>query len=126
MDKPTRVLVANRPRLMRELILETFSNLSDIEVVGEVRNEVEIAEQVEKTRPDFLIIALDEPGERPAICDIVLREHPGLRIIAIEPTKSSSTYYWASLDIHSTDFEASEQSILEAVRRKPDFAVDRS
>ena len=36
MDKPIRVLLANRPRLMCELILATFSDQPDIEIVDEV------------------------------------------------------------------------------------------
>ena len=36
-----RVLVANRPRLMRELVLATIADQPDIEVVGETQNESE-------------------------------------------------------------------------------------
>ena len=56
--KSTRVLVANRPRLMRELILETVSDQPDIELVGEVREEEEIEKAVNERLPDFLVVAL--------------------------------------------------------------------
>jgi len=102
MEKRIRVLVANRPRLMRELILETFADHPDIQVVGEVLNDVEIPELIEKTLPDFVGIALDEPGKRPAICDIVLRQHPELRILAVAPNQNYTAYYWASLAIHTS------------------------
>ena len=36
MDKAIRILVANRPKLMRELLLATLSEQNWIEVVGEV------------------------------------------------------------------------------------------
>ncbi|MFI5057421.1 MAG: hypothetical protein ACHQLQ_04485 [Candidatus Acidiferrales bacterium] len=126
MEKTIRVLVANRPRLMRELILETFADHPDIKVVGEVLNDVEIPEQIEKTLPDFVVIALDEPGKRPAICDIVLRQHPEVRIIAVAPNQNYSAYYWASLDIHSSKVEASEEGILSTLRGKRDYAGDPS
>jgi len=45
MEKVIRVLVANRPRLMRELILTTFADQPDIEIVGEVGEESEISER---------------------------------------------------------------------------------
>src|SRR5256885_17253199 len=76
MQKAIRVLVANRPRLMRELILTTFADQPDIEIVGEVGEESEISESVKRTLPNFVVIALDQPGKRPAICDVLLREHP--------------------------------------------------
>ena len=55
-----RVLVANHPRLMRELVLATIADQPDIEVVGEVQNEGELAEIVEQVLPDVLIIAINK------------------------------------------------------------------
>lgn len=118
MEKPIRVLVANRPRLMRDTILTTFADQPDIEIVGEVDDESEIFEIVKKTLPDFVIISLDQLGERPRICDTLLREHPEVRVIAVAPSKNYVVYYWASLDIHSNNIEASEEGVLGALRNK--------
>ena len=118
MQKAIRVLVANRPRLMRELILTTLADQPDIEIVGEVGDESEISESVKRTLPNFVVIALDHPGRRPAICDELLREHPEVRVIAVAPEKNFVVYYWASLNIHSNDIEASEQGILSAMRTR--------
>jgi chemotaxis response regulator CheB len=118
MEKSIRVLVANHPRLMRETILATFADQPDIEIVGEVEEESEIFESVKKTMPNFVVIALDHPGERPQICDALLREHPEVRVIAVAPAKNYVVYYWASLDIHSSDIEASEEGVLGALRNK--------
>jgi chemotaxis response regulator CheB len=116
MEKAIRVLVANRPRLMRELILTTFADQPDIEIVGEVAEESEIFDSVKKTLPNFVVIALDQPGRRPRICDELLREHPEMRVIAVAPEKNFVVYYWASLNIHSNDIEASEEGILNVIR----------
>jgi chemotaxis response regulator CheB len=116
MEKAIRVLVANRPRLMRETILATFADQPDIEIVGEVTNDSEIIESVKKTLPNFVVIALDQPGKRPRICDDLLREHPEVRVIAVAPHNNFVVYYWASLDIHSSDIEASEEGMLNVLR----------
>jgi len=118
MEKSIRVLVANRPRLMRETILSTFADQPDIEIVGEVAEESEISESVNRTHPNFVVIALDHPEERPLICDVLLREHPEVRVIAVAPAKNYVVYYWASLDIHSSSIEASEEGVLGALRSK--------
>ena len=118
MEKPIRVLVANHPRLMRETILTTFADQPDIEIVGEVEDESEIFESVRRTLPNFVVIALDHPEERPRICDDLLREHPDVRVIAVAPAKNYVVYYWASLDIHSSTIEASEEGVLGALRNK--------
>ena len=116
MEKAIRVLVANRPRLMRDSILTTFADQPDIEIVGEVVDDSEIVESVKKTLPNFVVIALDRPGERPRVCDDLLREHPEVRVIAVAPAKNYIVYYWASLDIHSSNIEASEEGMLNALR----------
>jgi len=118
MERVIRVLVANRPRLMREVILATFADQPDFEIVGEVAEESEISEIIKKTLPNFVVIALDHPGRRPRICDELLREHPEVRVIAVAPEKNAIVYYWASLDIHSNDVEASEEGILSAMRTR--------
>jgi chemotaxis response regulator CheB len=116
MDRSIRILVANQPKLMRELILATLAEEPGIEIVGEVSDEKDILESVRQTSPDLLLIALDEPSKRPRLCDTLLRDNPGLRIIAVASQQNYSVFYWASFDIHSSQIEASEQGILNAVR----------
>ena len=85
---PIRVVVANQPRLMRP----------------------------EGTQPDFLIIALHESDQRPKICDVLLRRHPKMKILALAPERNSSIFVWATCDIHSSTVEASEAGILATLR----------
>jgi hypothetical protein len=85
-------------------------------VVGEAENEQDVPSLVAATKPDFLLIALDEPQRRPALCDVLLREFPALRIIAAAPNKNLGIFYWASFDIHSRTMEASEEALLAAMR----------
>lgn len=116
MLKTFRVLMANQPKLMRELLAEMLSEESWIQIVGEVTQEVEIRDLVLKTSPDLLVVTAEQPGKRPAICDELLREFPSLRIIAVAAQESYSVCYWASLDIHADDIEPSEQGFLSAVK----------
>jgi chemotaxis response regulator CheB len=111
--------MANRPRLMRDLILATVSDQPDIEVVGESEDDFEIFEAIEQTRPDFLIVALDESNERPVICDSVLEKFPNMKIIALAPHRNSSIYYWGAVQIHSSRIEASEDGVLNTLRGRP-------
>jgi len=116
MERMIRVLVANRPRLMRELILATLAEQADIEIAGEVSDDEDISSRVSQTLPDLVVIALDEPGKRPEVCDLILHQHPGIRILAVASKQNRSICYWASFDIHSDDIEPSEAGFLSAVR----------
>ncbi len=116
MGPSVRVVVANRPRLLCELVLSTLSGQAGIEVVGEAENEQDVPSLVAATKQDFLLIALEESRRRPPLCDLLLRKFPALRIIAVAPNRNVGIFYWASFDIHSRTMEASEEALLEAVR----------
>ncbi len=116
-----QVLVANAPRLMRDLVLATIADQPDMEIVGEVCEESEILSAVDRTRPDFLIIGLGRSDERPPICDTVLEKHPEVRILAIAADRECSVFYWLSPEIRSSRIETSEGGILKALRGKLDL-----
>jgi AmiR/NasT family two-component response regulator len=116
MNRALRVLVANQPRLMRELIVSTLADQPDIEIVGEVTDDAEIPSEVAKIMPDLVVISMDQSGTRPVLCDTILHQHPEVRIIAVAFDKNQSVFYWASFNIHSNEIESSEEGILRAAR----------
>jgi len=117
--KRVRVLVANRPRLIRELVIATISDQPDIEIVGEVADEDQLIEVVEQVQPDVLILAMDEPEKRVGQCGFLLGRYPQMKILALAPEQNRGTYYWASIDIRTKPVESSEAGILNAVRERP-------
>lgn len=117
--KRVRVLVANRPRLMRELVMATISDQPDIEVVGEVSDGCDLTEMVEEVQPDVLILAMEEPEKRPGQCGFLLGRYPQMRILALAPEQNVGIFYWAIVDIRTRPLESSEAGILNAVRERP-------
>lgn len=111
-----RVLVANGPRLSRELLIATVSDQPDIEVVGEIQEESEIVAELEKSHPDFLIVALLKSDRLPDVCHSILQSHPQVKVIGIAPDLKTSVFYWTSLLIQSNHIEASEEGVLRALR----------
>lgn len=118
-----RVLVANHPRLMRDLVLATVSDQPDIEVLGAIEDESQIAQVVADTQPDFVIVALDSPHKRPAICDYLLSRHPKVKVLAVAPEQDDSVFFWS--DIRSAAVESSEQGILNVIRGKGNASLQR-
>ena len=118
MSRKIRVLVANRPRLLRELILELFAEEPDIEVVGEVTesNYENIGTVIAQTQPEFLILGQEKMEICPALCEELLHQHPQMKILAIADDQQSSVYYSANLHIRRTPLENSESAILNALR----------
>jgi DNA-binding NarL/FixJ family response regulator len=113
-----RVLVANRPRLIRELLMATISDQPDIEIVGEIPEEADIVGAVRESQPDFVIIALDKSKRLPAFCISILQDYPQIKIIAISPNANNFMCYCSSLQVQSYPIEASEAGVLNALRGK--------
>lgn len=118
-----RVLVANRPRLMRELVMATIADQPDIEIMGEIADDADVPQVVAESRPDFVIIALDRADQRPALCDNLLAQYPDMKILALAPERNSSVFFWSVMDIRSARVESSEQGILGALRGKAQLAT---
>lgn len=117
--KRLRVLVANHPRLMRELVLAVIADQPDIEVIGEVHEESQLAEAVEDAEPDILILALDDADKRIAQCGFLLGRYPQMRILALAPEQNRGLFYWATVDVRTKPLESSEAGILSALRDRP-------
>jgi AmiR/NasT family two-component response regulator len=117
--KRVRVLVANRPRLMRELVLAVIADQPDIEVIGELQDDNELAEAVEEAQPDILILALDNGNEHVAQCGFLLGRYPQMKILALAPEQNRGVFYWATVDVRTKPLESSEAGILSALRERP-------
>ena len=115
-----KVIVASRPRLMREIVLEMIANQPDIELMAEVHDDAKLVELVGELNPDWLFIALDQADHRPDICDPLFNRFPNLKILALAAERNNCILYWANLTIRSSWVESSEQGILDALRgRRP-------
>jgi AmiR/NasT family two-component response regulator len=118
MERGIRVLIANRPRLVHKRVLEKLSEQAGILVVGEAGDEEDVPSLVAETKPDFLLIALDESLRRPPLCDVLFQQFPALQIIALAPNTNGGIHYRSSMEIHSTKMEKSEKTLLEMIRSK--------
>ncbi len=122
--KRVRVLVANRPRLMRDLLLSTITDQPDIEVVGEVYDESQLTQVVEELLPDALIVTLGDPEKHSALCGFLLGRYPQMKILALAPGQNRGLFYWAVINIRSQQVESSESMVLNALRAHPPLVVD--
>jgi DNA-binding NarL/FixJ family response regulator len=77
-----RILLADVPRMLREIVDEIVAGESDLEVVGEVPASQQLLAAAEQTAAGFVIVGLDD-GELPEQCEIFLRTHPHLKVLAV-------------------------------------------
>jgi DNA-binding NarL/FixJ family response regulator len=104
---------------MREVVLAVLADQPDIEVIGEIQDESQLAIAIEEARPDVLIIALDDSDKRAAQCGFLVGRYPQMKILALAPEKNRGVFYWAVIDVRTKALESSEAGILSALREPP-------
>ncbi len=77
-----RILLANRPRLIREVVREIIDDQPDMEVVREVLDPLDILLGVMETKADAVILAL-KGSEESGLCSHLLAEYPNLTILCL-------------------------------------------
>lgn len=120
-----RVLVANSPGLMRDLVLATLENQSDIEILQNDAPEnlvpAELPECVERSHPDFLLITLDDKGGhgQRRVCENLLKQFPALKILVLARHSDRCVLYRINARVYSTAVAMSEEGILNVLRGQP-------
>lgn len=117
MSQTVRVLLANGPRLMRELVRAVLVEQSDIAVVGEIEDNSDLAGAIEHARPDVLVIGLDESVT--AQYGFLIGQYPHMKILALAPERNRGLLYWAIVEFRSKVVESSEAGLLSALREHP-------
>ncbi len=108
--KKIRVLLANRPRIMREVIRSMIERQEDMEVVGEVLNPLDLFVAVRDTQSNAVVLALKD-SEKPGLRSHLIAEYPDLTIVGL-PSEGETAFVerlWWILD-------PSEAKILSALR----------
>ena len=79
---PARILLLGMPRILRDLIRSVVDRQQDMRVVGEIDDGSADLRRVVRSRADFVIVGLDD-SEFPAVCDRLLRDRPGTKIVGV-------------------------------------------
>ncbi len=80
--KKIKILLANHPRMMREVVREMIEAQPDMEVVGEVVNPVDLLVAVKGTEADAVILDLED-SEEAGLTSHLLAEYPDLTILGL-------------------------------------------
>ncbi len=105
-------LLANRPRMIREVLRELIERQEDMEVVGEALDPVDILMAVREKEPDAIVLALSG-SEEPGLCSHLLAEYPNLTILGLRSDGKTAFIRPRRIEI----VEPSEQSILYTLRQ---------
>jgi DNA-binding NarL/FixJ family response regulator len=108
----TRILLADLPRLLREIVTEALEAQSDMEVVASVADFETLAQTIEQSRAEVIVIGHDDPE----VAAGLLERCPPLAVIAVTGDAKESQYY--ELRPHRVELgEISPSELVETIRQ---------
>jgi len=109
------VLLAVRPRMLAEVIRNMVERQTDMEVIGEELDPIELLLAASTTPVDVVIVTPLNSEAESRLCRHLLAEHPQLRIVTL-PGKENAAFLHVSGASKKRIDESSESSLLEAMR----------
>ena len=114
-----RVLLANRPRMLRQSLCRILERQADFEVETVDPDPVDLLAAVDRTDADVVIVTLPESGDDPGISTHLLLEFPGLRVIAISAVEQRAALFRQVITREELT-PLAEDRLLAAIRRCQD------
>jgi chemotaxis response regulator CheB len=103
------------PRLLRDIVVASFRQEQDIEVIETPEEMAQLDHVVARTRPDVLVVECEQP-ELHRMRDELLSKNANLRLLAI--SHDGRTAFLCELRPHEVELlDVSPQSLLQAIRR---------
>lgn len=113
--QPIRVVTAELPRILNDIIGSVLEANDDIRVVGRADNHSELRELTHRFRPDVVIMGLDEPGVAGVGWEVYAGD-PLLRVLGVAGEGRQIFVY--ELRPHRTALgELSPEDLTATVRR---------
>lgn len=111
---PIRVLLADMPRMMRDIIRDITSSHKDIDVIAELAQRDELIEAAIRTRADVVVVGKVTGSGQDEYRDL-LRKRPRLKILAISADGRRGFLHELQPRVIPLG-EVSPDSLIEAIR----------
>ena len=78
-----RVILANEPRLLREMLKRVFNKRFDLDVVAEVTNLSRLPVIIDRTHPQWVVVSLLPNGDFPSYALALPSLYPRVGLVAV-------------------------------------------
>lgn len=109
---PTRIVLIDMPRMLRDIVKELVLAQPDMQIVGEYEADTSLGAAVERTEAEFVIsgVPTDEAG-----AGALLGERPHVKVLAVE-ADARQTFLWELRPQKVALGEISPRTLLGAIR----------
>ncbi len=89
-----RVILANEPRLLREMFQRVISKAAHLEVVQEFPNHEELPSAIERFDPEWVIVSLPFNYVARGRINACMADYPAVRFILLSPDNRNIKMKW--------------------------------
>lgn len=114
--KKIKIMLASRPKMVSEVIRNMINHQTDMEVVGEVVDPLELLRFSSQTAVDVVIVTPINSNGDPKICRYLLAQYKPLIVITLSD-KGEAAYVYQSDSPKICIEQPTGQLILDAVRK---------
>ncbi len=112
---PIRVLVANMPSVVTQMLSHAMLGQTDLKLVGQVSGNVEVLMALQ-AGVDIIILGAQDVQPPPGICSHLFSEDPDLRILVLNASGDLAELYWLGLRQRSLRI-VSMDGVLDTIRQ---------
>ncbi len=113
LTRSQRVIVANEPRLFREMLRRAINKIPGLAVVGEVADLEALLPMLAETGAEWVIVSLTPSGQMPEGIEPLLVTCPSLRILGVAGDGSRVHIKW--VEFHEESLEGLSLDELSAL-----------
>ena len=121
--KKIRIILANRPPMLLEIMRELVQRQEDMEVVGEVLDPIGLLVAVREREADAVILTLKD-YEEPGLCSHLVAEYPNLTILSLAADGKIAFLRPPRRGIKVPSEQSIVDALRDAIRTKEDATED--
>ena len=121
--KPCRILLANRPRLLREMLGRAMAGIPGLIVVGEITDLTRLPSAVKQTAADWVVVSLARGSDMPRLVQRLLADSPHVGVLALAPDGGQARVSYPGRCEEGL-VACSLDEVAAALREQPEMTVD--
>ena len=115
--KKIRILLANRPPMLLEILKALVQRQEDMEVVGEILDPIGLLVAVREREADAVILTLKD-YEEPGLCSHLVTEYPNLTILSLAADGKTAFLRLPRREIMTPSMDSIVDALRDAIRMK--------
>ena len=92
--EPQRILLANVPRFLDEMLKRALANVPGLQIVGEVADWATLSSAIKQTRAQWIIVSLPSGHPMSQVVSELLTAHPSIRLLNVATDGGPVTMQW--------------------------------